>query len=194
MHIAFISYEAPPENLHGGIATYMGQAPPMLASAGHDVEVFTASRETSDSLPLNGVRTHRVQSASYIEFAERVVHVFADRHAASPFDVLEAPEFQAEYRHVIRRFPDVPLVVKLHTPTFMIRRLMNEGWRYDQPAWRRKVWRLQNRYGVGLDHAPDDDPEREFVRHADIVSAPSRAISKLVVDEWHVDRRKVDVL
>ena len=26
MHIAFISYEAPPDNLHGGIATYIGQA------------------------------------------------------------------------------------------------------------------------------------------------------------------------
>jgi glycosyltransferase involved in cell wall biosynthesis len=166
----------------------------MLAGAGHEVEVFGAGREAFDTLTVNGALVHRVRSTSFTEFAERVPHAFGERHNRSPFDVIEAPEFQAEYRYLVQQFPEVPLVVKLHTPTFMIRRLMSEGWRYDRDRFRRFVWKMRNRHRLGLERAAVDDPEREFIARAALVSAPSLAIRDLVVDEWQVPQEVVEVL
>jgi glycosyltransferase involved in cell wall biosynthesis len=194
LRIALISYEGPPDNPHGGIATYVGQAAMMLAQRGHDVELFVGSHLASDSRCADGVVTHRIRAATHDQFAECIVPTFLVHHAQKPFDVIEAPEFQAEYRHLIRRVPEVPLVVKLHTPTFMIRRLMTEGWRYDQPSWRRRLWQLQNQLELGLDTAPLDDPERKEISRAAAVAAPCEAIRTLIVREWQVNTERIRVV
>ena len=46
-------------------------------------------------------------------FGGLVARIFASRHAAQPFDVVEGPEYGAEAAEVARSFPDLPLVVKL---------------------------------------------------------------------------------
>src|SRR5689334_17158524 len=127
MRVAFVSFEFPPDTRHGGIATYLDQAVRMLSQAGHDVEVFAGSRVRSGEEPSGGGIVHRIQAAEFAEFAEKVPAVVAGRHQCRPFDVVEAPEFQVEYRHLAREIPNLPLVVKLHTPTFKIRQLMTEG-------------------------------------------------------------------
>ena len=102
MRIAFISYEAPPDTLIGGIGTYVGQAARTLARRGHEVEVFTASPKASGTLDANGYLTHQVQCSFEFEdrmaFPELAGHIFAERHARAPFDVLEGAEFLAEAR------------------------------------------------------------------------------------------------
>ena len=44
MHIAFVSFEYPPDTADGGIATYVPQATWMLLARGHTLAVFAASR------------------------------------------------------------------------------------------------------------------------------------------------------
>jgi glycogen synthase len=193
VRVALLSYEVPPDTGHGGIGTYIVAAAAMLAARGHDVEVFSGARASARTDRDGRVVIHRIPGTR-TEFRARVADAFAARHAAEPFDVLEAPEFEADYPLAIARCPDVPLVVKLHTPTFAIRRMMTEGWRYDQPAWRRAMWRYQNRWGIGLPRAPLDDPECLAIALADVVSSPSRAIADLVCREWQIPAERISLV
>lgn len=123
MRIAYISYEYPPDSSNGGIATYVAQAARMMASLGHDVEVFASSPTRNTSVVVNGIREHWVRETDRLHFGIVVAHVFAARHAEQPFDVVEGPEYFADARRVRKLVPDVPLVVKLHTPTMLINQL-----------------------------------------------------------------------
>jgi len=193
VRIAFISFEFPPDTGHGGIATYLDQAIRMLSGGGHDVEVFAASQTRSGEELTPHALIHRIKVADYVEFTSSVAAVVGARHRHRAFDVVEAPEFQAEYRRLIQDLPSLPLVVKLHTPTFMIRRLMAEGWRYEQAPWKRAIWRLRNELQLTeRRHLPDF--EAEAIRAADIVSAPCMAIRDLVVSAWGVSCHRVEVL
>jgi glycogen synthase len=194
VRIALLSSEYPPDQGHGGIATYVHQAGLMLASLGHEVEVFASSATRELSTEEQGVLVHRLNPSTKLHFPEAAARLLQERHLARPFDVLEAGEFEAQYMPVARALPELPLLVKLHSPTFIIRRLMNEGWRYDQHGPRRWIWRLQNRWRLGLERAPADDAERHAIGEADLVSAPSRAIARLVRDEWGIADRRVSVL
>src|SRR5262245_46820626 len=113
MRIAFVSFEFPPDTSHGGISTYLDQAVNMLGAAGHEVEVFAGSRKRSGQEQTAHALIHRVKAANFEEFSARVAPELAHQHACRPFDVVEAAEFQAEYRQIARELPDLPLVVKL---------------------------------------------------------------------------------
>lgn len=195
MHIAFISYEYPPDTAAGGIATYVKQAAFMLASRGHDVEVFTAGRGRGGTEREDGVLVHRLQDPDGPgdgtgDFAARIAPVFAARHAASAFDVLEGPEYRAEARDAVRLVPDIPLVVKLHTPSFVLRSLNTALY---SPARRTlsAAKSLLRRERPFYDYRPEEDPERAHCLDADEVAAPSRAIGEKVRQEWGLDPEKL---
>lgn len=186
MRIALISYEFAGTATGGGIGTYARGAAAMMAARGHHVEVFTSAPDDSRSLPA-GVVVH----AAPIErrcFPRAVVSHFAQRHAVEPFDVVEGPEYGAEAMEVARSFPDLPLVVKLHTPTFLINEIQHSylstfrkarfvlgGLRrgfLPKPYWR---------------YDPLGDPEREHVLTASEITAPSLAILDLVRARWNLE-------
>ena len=54
------------------------------------------------------------------DFATSIAPVFARHHIGRPFDVVEGPEYGADASAIAEAFPELPLVVKLHTPTFVI--------------------------------------------------------------------------
>ena len=62
------------------------------------------------------------------EFAEAILPVFGRCHASQAFDVIEGPEYGADASAVAQVFPELPLVVRLHTPTFVINEI-NELYR-----------------------------------------------------------------
>lgn len=195
MHIAFISYEYPPDTAAGGIATYVKQAVSMLAGRGHDVEVFTAGRGRGGTETEDGVRVHRLQDPDGPgdgtgDFSARIAPVFAARHAASAFDVLEGPEYRAEARDAVRLVPDIALVVKLHTPSFVLRSLNTALY---SPVRRTlsAAKSLLRRERPFYDYRPKEDPERAHCLDADEVAAPSRAIGEKVQREWGLDPEKL---
>ncbi|KAA6407026.1 MAG: hypothetical protein FRX48_09092 [Lasallia pustulata] len=161
MHIAFISYEYPPDTAAGGIATYVKQAVSMLASRGHDVEVFTAGRGRGGTEREDGV----------LDFAARIAPVFAARHAEAAFDVLEGPEYRAEARNAVRLVPDIALVPG------------------PADAVGGKV--LLRRERPFYDYRPAQDPERAHCLDADEIAAPSRAIGEKVRQVWGLDPEKL---
>lgn len=195
MRIAFISYEAPPDTLIGGIGTYVGQAAKTLTARGHDVEVFTASPQSSSPLN-NGYLTHRMKCSlafeDRLEFPKLAGEAFAKRHSEKPFDVLEGPEFLAEASVAKELVPEIPLVVKLHMSMTLIRQLNHSArssWQKSknrvkaalQPVLKLKRWKEFDYPRLELPH----------LLEADVISAPCRGIADITAQMWNLDRARM---
>ncbi|WP_072016241.1 glycosyltransferase family 4 protein [Leptolyngbya sp. KIOST-1] len=193
MKIAFISYEYPPDTAFGGIATYVRQAATMLSQRGHQVEVFAGGRATDGPLTTHttlegGVMVHRLQGVDRHGFPERVGRVFCDRHRVLEFDVLEGPDCGAEAAVALRYVPDIPLVLKLHTPQYVLEMLGNplQTWqaktRMTLGALRRGQWPKRR-----PPYDPAADPECRHAHEADEIAAPSQAIGQRILTDWKLD-------
>jgi glycogen(starch) synthase len=186
VRIALISYEFAGTATGGGIGTYARGAAAMMAARGHEVEVLTSAPADSLALP-SGVVVHATL-VKWEYFPRAVASLFAQRHSARPFDVIEGPEFGAQAMEVARSFPDLPLVVKLHTPTFLIDEI---GHSYLSRARKARFvlgglrrGRLTSPYWR---YDPAGDPEREHALTASEITAPSLAILELVRCRWNLE-------
>ena len=198
MHIAFISYEYPPETPNGGIATYVQQAARMLCGRGHDVEIFAGSPTRDAVIEVHGLRVHRVHVAQRTDFARRVAGVYASRHRAAPFDVVEGPDYDADARFAMARTPDVPLVTRLHTPAYLAAILNDASTVYAEPGGadaatgaEEELPRSVPRPSSGYDR--NGDIAYRHVLDADAITAPSHAIRNVVCRDWELDAADVDV-
>lgn len=190
MRLALVSYEFAGTAAGGGIGTYVRGAAAMMAARGHEVEVFTSAPADPLTLP-GGVVVHAAPVERQL-FPGAVAAVFAQRHGARPFDVVEGPEYGAEAAEVARAFPDLPLVVKLHTPTFLIDEIRHG---YLSP-WRKARFMLgglrRGRVPKPYWHYdPAGDPECAYTRGASEVTAPSRAILELLRSRWTLDPKRL---
>lgn len=198
MKIAFISYEYPPDTATGGIATYVYQVARMMHQRGHHVEVFTSSPHREGMTIEDGVVVHRILYATDTDrrnFAELVGQVFAQRHPVIGFDVVEGPENDAHARGAIARVPDMPLVVKLHTPFFMVQEL-NHVPPSQQMKLRRMVGALRRGqlpkpFPVLEPYNPQSDPERLHTLDADEITTPSQALGDRLIETWGLPAEKV---
>lgn len=190
MNVAFISYEYPPDTADGGIATYVQQAAAMLGARGHHVEVFAASRHRKGSCVEDGIAVHRVEVRDPEAFAGCIAGVFARRHAAVGFTVLEGPDFGADARDAVRLVPTIPLVIKLHTPRFLVDAISQGemGFAARCRAHARAIRRGDRPRGR---YDPSRDRERRHASEADEVVAPSNAIAEKVAAVWHLDRTRL---
>jgi len=198
MKIAFISYEYPPDTATGGIATYIYQVARMMHQRGHHVEVFTSSPYREGVTLEDGVVVHRIRYTTNTDrrdFGIDAGEVFAQRHVTIGFDVVEGPENDAHARGAIARVPDMPLVVKLHTPYFMVLEL-----NYVPPSramkWRRTMGALRRRqlpkpFAVQEPYNPQLDPERLHTLDADEITTPSQALGDRLMETWGLPVEKV---
>lgn len=199
MRIAFISYEYPPDTAFGGIATYTYHAARMLRDRGHQVEVFAGSTMRSGTETEAGVVVHRVWEADHGAALIAIGRRFAERHAVAPFDVLEGPELDAEPVAALRLVPDIPLVIKLHTPSWLLARLnrpprervsplgrLRVGIEAQLEGWLRSRWpRVGRAAERGGSHA-HQDLEQSLVGVADVITAPSHAVGEKVTAAWQL--------
>lgn len=188
MRIALISYEFPPDTAFGGIASYTHETARMLASGGHDVEVFCAGHSARSTSSEPGFLVHTVPDLDKDRFAESLLPVFSARHLALPFDVAESPEIYGDARALRRAFPRLPLLVKLHTPTFLCSRLnhtplkLAAKLRFALGALRRGrlAWLKPDRAIMVARY----NHESSLYRDADAVISPSRDLARIVEQEW----------
>jgi glycosyltransferase involved in cell wall biosynthesis len=190
VNIALVSYEFPPETGGGGIGTYVANAARMLHAHGHRVAVFAGGESTRTTRTDAGVPVHRVACEQWADFSEAVVPVFAEQHRTVGFDVVEGPEYNADAAGIRRRFPDLPLVVKLHTASWMLKQVnvlehvtIWDKLRFVAGALRRGRWPAD----LPWRYDPTSDPERAHVLDADVVSAPSRAIRAWTAETFGLD-------
>ncbi len=203
MKMAYVSYEFPVETAFGGIATYVQQVAAMMRNRGHTVEIFCGSNGPSRREDHHGLAIHRVQGARR-DFAERVLPVFRKRHEEISFDLVESPEYGGDAYFIKMAFPTLPLVVKLHTPTFLVDELNGRhrlrGWAMAGPMlaaiWQGKVKgaaliSLFARVFRASSVAAIADRERALTQLADEVHSPSVSLGNLVAQRWHLDAARV---
>ena len=190
MNIAFVTYEYPPETGGGGIGTYVVNAARMLHRRGHHVEIFAGGDHTRSLKTPEGVPLHRVQCSAWPDFKDAVLPVFSNRYRAVDFDVVEGPEYNADALRIQEQFPDLPVVVKLHTSSFML---------YDINIGRHLTTWDKARFILGglrrgyiptdlpWEYTPDGDVERRHTRNADVVAAPSASIRDITARAWGLD-------
>jgi len=194
MNIAFISYEYPPDTAIGGIATYVDQITRVLCNKGHTVHVFCASPMRDIDEIIGGIHIHRIMTSDSVKFKELVVDKFTNVHLQKRIDSIESPEFNADGLIIKKKFPEIPLVVRLHTPTFLIREII-----WSQTPLKIKFkkyishplsyFKINNRT---INHV--SDLERDICQIADIIHSPSESLAEICIKKWNLDESKVKVI
>lgn len=208
MKLAFISYEYPPDTAVGGIATYLYQVVRMLADAGHQVEVFAASatREGSD-VEASGALVHRIQVASRDRFPAQVAPLFQARHREIGFEVLEGPDHLAEAYEAACLCPELPYVVKLHTPRSFLTALTIESLPTRAASARANleafallaklaVWRLAPRVAASMQQRrnPIAELEQRNADRADLIVSPSQTLRAHAASFWAIPAEALAVV
>ena len=195
MRIAYISYELPPDIPKGGIGTYTLQAAALMKAAGHAVAIFCGSTTRSVHEQAEGADIYRICCADPEDFTEKVLPVFAAAHAGNSFDLIECPEIHGTGRLIKQSFPQLPLIVRLHGPNFLVESLKKAYTsftikaRYRLGAIRRGAFSKKfNSY----DRANDKD--FAFVKMADHISAPSASVSEWAKVQWSISDEKITVM
>ncbi|MFT5618226.1 MAG: glycogen(starch) synthase [Arenicella sp.] len=188
LRIALFSYEYPPDTHDGGIGTYTHQAARMLTAMGHYVEVFCGSLTRNGKFDEENVIVNRVLCPNgHHDFMEAVLSTFEQRHYEVSFQVIESPEFKADALRVAERFPSLALVVKLHTPSYLIRQLTHQ-----HSPWFVKPYNQFRNINQGKRLARVDFREKSITEKADLVISPSESLATIVATKWKI--KKIETL
>jgi glycosyltransferase involved in cell wall biosynthesis len=142
MHIALVNQWYPPD--YGGVATYNQAMAQAYAELDHQVTVITSGAgEHGPAFSVEaGIHVHRlsrwtepygtrripvvgphVRSVRHAVYSYRASRVLARLHQASGIDVAEFAEVNAESFFTVPRLRrKLPIVVRCHTPHFLLRR------------------------------------------------------------------------
>jgi len=186
VRIALVSYEFPPATALGGIATYVDEVSRALVQAGAEVEVFCGGSEATEAL-REGRRIHQVPGTR-AQFPVQVAERLATRHRQRPFTVMEGPDYLAEAWECHEAAPELPYVVKLHTPTGLMPRLQSRRPGDLALVWLRRRW-FELKMGRRLPPAPESAMlarERRNAASARRLVAPSEAIAQATRRLWRL--------
>ncbi len=207
MRIALVSYEYPPDTADGGVATYVHQISRLLTRRGHDVEVFSGSPDRALTESDDGIPVHRVVVPNRPSFSDSIANVFIKRHQDRPFDVVEGVDRFAHCAPILKLAPEIPFVLKLHTPGLVLREI-NTLLDFTVPgldcAQRGEILREQvrhffNPYWLRWDEAGArasilTDPERLHAQEADEIVALCLDMADLISRSWLVERKLISVI
>ncbi|MHA4843875.1 glycosyltransferase family 4 protein [Flavitalea antarctica] len=194
MRIAFVSYEYPPDTAFGGISTYVAQVSRLLVNRGHDVSVFCATLSEDHLEVVDGICMYRVKCDKRESFHTKVAENFTQIHVVDPFDLVESPEYFGDALKIKECFPDLPLVVKLHTPRFLIHELtyahvtglvkiryMLGGLR--KGKFSHPFWKWEKRKEADIDY--------KITCLANQIHSPSVSLKSIVAKRWKIRPDKI---
>ena len=187
MRIAFISYEFPPDTGKGGIGTYTKQIAALLSAADCDVHVFCGTDLPSYQRKLGDIEVHKVNCVDVFDFRTKVLSVFSKEQYLKAFQIIESPEIHGNALEIKKSFPQIPLIVRLHAPNYLVEHLKKRytnllsKLRYLAGALRRGKFDLG--YWRKYDYLNDAD--FKFTKMADAITAPSKTMKHWEVKFWH---------
>ncbi len=207
MRIALVSYEYPPDTADGGVATYVHQISRLLSDRGHDVEVFSGSPDRSLTETEDGIPVHRVVVDNRPSFSDSIARVFMERHQERPFDVVEGVDRFAHCAPILKMAPEIPFVLKLHTPGLVLREI-NTLLDFTVPGLNRvqrrqtlkeQVRHAFNPYWQSWDEDQArrsilEDPERLHALDADEIVALCPDMADLIAQSWLIERQCISVI
>ena len=129
MHICLVHFEYPQETAVGGIGTYQKRNAEMLKKFGHDVTVIAGALEENQDYKENGIRIIRIKKGydpydtveECLLYRNKINEIIEKVDKEHKIDVVEIPDLGAEGIIFQRnKNRNIPIVVKLHTPTTMI--------------------------------------------------------------------------
>ncbi|RYZ26395.1 MAG: glycosyltransferase family 1 protein [Chitinophagaceae bacterium] len=178
MRIAFASYEYPFETGGGGIGVYLQTAVEWLKGQGHQIVVFTGTKNAQAFWETNEV--YRLPANGWKEFNQILATYFVLEHRRLAFDVLECTDYEACGLSVKIALPELPIVVRLHTPLYLVDKLLfqplspPQKLRFCLGAFKRM--KLPNLPSVPK--AIDYTNEFSIIKAAEVVSSPSASITE----------------
>ncbi len=196
MRIAYISYEYPIDNGRGGIGTYVQQIAAAVASKGFDVHVFAGSSTRNFTEYTSGYWVHLIKCDNVNDFRNEVVPVYEIYQGEAKFDLIESAEINRDAWGIKRRYPQVPLVIRLHAPNYLVENLKKRytpffvKLRFFLGGLRRLKWDL----GYWGSYKKESDFEYQFAQLADGVTAPSEAMKSWAVKHWNFPEKKIKVI
>ncbi|MCL4486517.1 MAG: glycosyltransferase family 4 protein [Chloroflexi bacterium] len=194
MHIALANQWYPPESGWGGVAMYNQAVARALCALGHQVTVISSRADANIPAECvrDGVRVRRLlvrdayrwrrlpglgrftRPAQQLVYARRVDRALRELHREQPIDLVEFAEINAE-GFFYARSPAIPVVVRCHTPTFVLRRY------YD---------RREMRYDTNI----LSWCEKDLIRRAHALTAPSQDMARTIATECRLPVENITVI
>lgn len=194
MNILFLTQEYPPETAMGGVGIYTYNLARELTRLGHMVHVVTSAPAGQPTYEYehDGVRVHRIRRWKFEvpvlrrlwynalpwtkhqwEYLYGVAGALRRIVRQYRIDIIESTELWAEglLYSFIRQ---APILVKLHTPLFLLRRF--------------------NQVRTTLDWRIVDFTDKIWTRRADCLVAASRALAEIVGREYVLDANRIAVI
>ncbi|MBX7126551.1 MAG: glycosyltransferase family 4 protein [Cyclobacteriaceae bacterium] len=174
--IGFLSFEFPVETGGGGIGTYLLQT---LRVCPDDCRMVVIAGTRQPEPFWESDQVFRFPCSNWQEYNERLPQHFDALHAQLHFDLVEGTDFRAGGLPVRRSHPEIPFVVKLHTPSFLIDTLQYQPlsgwsrWRWTISHWLRGRHQPQPK---GPQRAAYAD-EFDILAAADALHATSKSIA-----------------
>lgn len=189
MNICLVSYEYPPETFDG-IGTYTRNLAHALVKLGEDVDVITFTKRKPFEYLDTGVHVHRINPvrikglwrvdkilpSPILAYSIAVSNKIKELLKRKPSSIIEGPEVKGELFYYLLTRPNkrVPVVVKLHTPSYLVQKHNFKDVRTPE--------KVLNFF------------EKQSVIKADHVSAPSEHIKDTVAKDYRMAPRRIAVI
>lgn len=194
MHIVLANQWFPPESGWGGVGMYNYAVANAYHKLGHQVTVVAsrlssqipATRDTDGIcvrrlLVGDAYRARRVPLAGryvrpfqQLAYARRVDRTLRELHRIQPVDIVEFADVNAE-GFLYARQPEAPIVVRCHTPTFVLDRY------YDHRE-------------LSFNTSVISSCERDMIRRAHALTAPSHDMAQVVAADCRIPLKKIQVI
>ena len=200
MKVALISYEFPPVSALGGIGSYIQHLAEFLTLKGHKVIVFSALPR-GEKLKISSMPyciNYRVPAVDNEAFRKNVLPVFEEYYNYNNVDVIESPEVGACAFLIKERFPELKLVVRMHTPGVLITKINNS----QRPLFQKLRFvigaslrgKIDLGYWASKDKNRDADVEYQICLKANSLISPSEALKKWAVKFWDFPAAGIKVI
>jgi glycosyltransferase involved in cell wall biosynthesis len=200
LKIAYITFEYPPETSGGGIGTYMYQVSKATAAFGHRISVFCSGKEEK-MIENEGIFIYYINCQNRLSFKQEVVKTFSLAHSVEKFDVIECAEYGADALLIKEKFPEMPLIVKLHAPTYLIVQYNNYFFNYQilpdfKNTWNtkllKKIYWLIRRSALKnkiFKYVKENDDEYKITIAADYILSPSKRLASVIKKDWKISKK-----
>ncbi len=200
LRIALVTFEFPPHNATGGIGSYFFHLANLLGSYGHSVFVFSGTnvKLAHNFIQNENYTNYLVLSKDNNEFKNEVVPIFSDFVASNTIDVIESPEVGACAIKIKEKFPEISLIVKMHTPGVLISKIYNSY----NPFYKKirfvlgsfKKGSIDLGYWSKSDKNKHTNDEYLICTKADLLLSPSNALKTWSVQFWGLKAKNIQVL